>query len=192
VSTAYGVALYSPMLLGVLLLTGPWGYTALEAGFAMTPTCVVVAVVAIGIGRLPRKPSPRSLTVTGMTLMGLAAGLVALGLSPEPELWSLWVPTGLVIGVGTGLATVGISSAAALAVQPVHFAAATGLVMAARQVGGALGVAGLALVLSEVSGGTTPYAVAYLGVAGVAALGALGGSGLRMPVLPATTESGAR
>jgi EmrB/QacA subfamily drug resistance transporter len=188
VSTAYGAALYAPMLVGVLLLTGPWGYTALEAGLAMTPTCVVVAVVAIGIGRLPAKPSPRVLAASGMALMALAAGLIALGLSPEPELWSLWIPTGILIGTGTGLATVGISSAAALSVAPVHFAAATGLVMAARQVGGALGVAGLAVVLSEVGGTTTPYVVVYLGVAAVAVLGALGGLGLRMPMQQVAVE----
>lgn len=57
-----------------------------------------------------------------------------------------------------------MSSAAALSVAPESFAAATGLNVAARQVGGALGVAALAVLLVQKAGGdsTAPFAHVYL------------------------------
>lgn len=187
VSVAYGAVLYGTMLLGVLLLTGLWGYSALEAGAAMTPCAVVVAAVGIGLGRLPRKPAARSLIVSGLVLMALSTGVIALALSSTPAFWTLWVPTGVVLGVGIGLATVGISSAAALSVQPVHFAAATGLVMAARQVGGALGVAGLAVVLASADPGAEAYAWIYVAAAVIPLLAALAALGIRTATPPAPT-----
>lgn len=188
VSVAYGAVLYGTMLLGVLLLTGLWGYSALEAGAAMTPCAIVVTVVGIGLGRLPRKPAPRTLIVSGMALMGLSTGVIALALTSTPAFWTLWVPTGVVLGVGIGLATVGISSAAALSVQPVHFAAATGLVMAARQVGGALGVAGMAVVLASAAPGPDAYAWIYAGAAAIPLLAAAAALSLRTaaPAAPAS------
>jgi EmrB/QacA subfamily drug resistance transporter len=191
VSLCYGATLYATLLLGVLFLVGVWGYSELEAGLAMTPAALATAVVAVGVGRLPHKPTPRTLVISGFGMLAATNALLAVAISADPQLWTLWLPTGLTMGIGTGLATVGVSSAAALSVASQHFAAATGLVMAARQVGGALGVALLAVVLVE-SGGSSPvapYSAVYLSAAavGVVALGS--GLTLRVrnvPPLPTT------
>ncbi|GGY51819.1 MFS transporter [Streptomyces omiyaensis] len=180
VSLAYGAALFTTMLLGVLFLTGAWGYSALEAGLAMSPAALVTAVVGVGIGRLPVPLPPRTLVAAGSALVAASTGVLALLIDTEPRFWSLWLPAGAVMGAGVGMATVGISSAAALSVAPGHFAAATGTVMAARQVGGGLGIAATAVIIAEVAGtGAEPYAAAYGFATAVGATAALGGLALR-------------
>ena len=56
-------------------------------------------------------------------------------------------------GAGTGAISIGVSSAASLSAPPASFAAATGLNMAARQVGGGLGV-GVMVALLAAAGPT--------------------------------------
>lgn len=182
VSVLYGAGLFSTMLLGVLFLVRVWGYSELRAGLAVTPVAIVTGVTAIGVGRLPSRPSPRLLVAGGFALLVAADVVLALAISTTPHFVALWLPTGVVAGIGTGLATVGVSSAAALSVAPQHFAAATGLVMAARQIGGALGVAALAAILAGMhsTDPTRAYAAVYL-VAGAVSLAAVVASaGLRL------------
>ena len=77
-----------------------------------------------------------------------AVGLfLILVLDETPHYLTVWLPAAAVVGVAMGARGVGISTAVALAVAPDRFAAATGLNFTARQVGGALGIAGLASIL---------------------------------------------
>ncbi|MFJ6935117.1 MFS transporter [Streptomyces sp. NPDC101132] len=162
VSFAYGTALFATMLLGVLFLTDAWGYSPLEAGLAMSPAALVAAAAGIGIGRLPFTPTPRTLVTAGSALITTSTAVLALLIDTEPHFWTLWLPAGTVMGAGIGTATVGISSAAALSTAPEHFAAATGTVMAARQLGGGLGIAATAAILAaSPTPDAHPYATAY-------------------------------
>ncbi|GHG06422.1 DHA2 family efflux MFS transporter permease subunit [Streptomyces filamentosus] len=190
VSLAYGAALFTTMLLGVLFMTGAWHYSALQAGLAMSPAALVTAVVGIGVGRLPFALSPRTMVTAGSLLVAAATGTLALLIDTEPRFWTLWLPTGTVIGAGVGLATVGISSAAALSAAPRHFAAATGMVMAARQVGGGLGIAATTVIIAETPGaGAAPYAAVYGFATAVSLAAALGGLALRLaPQAPPSPE----
>lgn len=185
VSLAYGTALFTSMLLGVLFMTDAWNYSALEAGLAMSPAALVTAVVGIGIGRLPVTLTPRAMVVAGSALVAASTAALALLIDTEPHFWTLWFPAGTVMGAGVGMATVGISSAAASSVAPRHFAAATGMVMAARQVGGGLGIAATAVIIAEVSGtGAEPYAAVYWFATAVNLAAAAGGLALRIAAPP--------
>ena len=78
----------------------------------------------------------------------------------------------MLIGVGMGAITTGISTAAALSVTPDRFAAAVGLNAAARQVGGALGVAALAgLIGTDIASFKDIYLFCTLATLGVAITG---------------------
>ncbi len=95
-----------------------------------------------------------------MAASGLVIGLV---LPSTPHFWEMWLPLGVTVGAGMGAISVGVSSAAALSAPAVEFAAATGLNVAIRQVGGALGVAGMAALLAHADpGGTEGYGQVYL------------------------------
>lgn len=152
-SLLYGASLYAWMLLGVLVLTGPWHYSELQAGLAMTPGAVSASVAAIIAGRAR---SPRTTTVAGALLMAGTGLLLAVTLPAHGDFLGYWLPLGLVLGAGMGLVTTGTSTAAALSLPPRSFAAGTGLNQTARQVGGALGIATLATLVR--AGGSTRVA----------------------------------
>ncbi len=173
VSMLFGSALFVWLLAGVLFLTEVWHYSELAAGLAMTPGALAAAGAGITAGRLEREPTPRVLTVGG-TLMIAATGLAfAIWLPTSPDFVAVWLPAGLIAGAGMGAVSVGVSTAAALSVAPQSFAAATGLNVAARQVGGAIGIAILAVLLDEPTraAGSAPFRSVYI-FASIACAGA--------------------
>ncbi|WP_081622582.1 MFS transporter [Jongsikchunia kroppenstedtii] len=192
-SAAYGMSLFTTMLLGVMFLVNVWGYSTLAAGFAMTPAALMTAVVGVGVSRLGATIPPRRMIAIGGVVLAAVIALLAALVSSTAQLWALWLPAGIVMGIGVGLITVGISTVGTLAAPPSDFAAATGLLMAARQVGGALGIAILAAMLSEVTATTAerPYAAIYWFAAAVTALVAVGALLLRAapPISPGAESS---
>ena len=167
-SLLYGAALFPWMLIGVLFLITIWGYSPLEAGLAMTPGAIVAAAVALAAARR----NPRLAVIGGALTLATAGALCTLALPETPSFLTFWLPVGVLIGAGMGAITTGISTAAALSVQPERFAAAVGLNQTARQVGGALGVAVLAaLVGTGIASFKDVYLFCTLATLGVAVLG---------------------
>ncbi len=168
VSLLFGAGLYATLLLGVLFVTEVWGWSELQAGFSVTPGALASALVGIAIGRARRRPSPRVLTIAGGLVLSTSTAAIAIWLPATPSFLTFWLPLGVTMGLGMGAISVGVSSAAALSVTPERFAAATGLNIAARQVGGALGVAILALALDgHTPGDTEPFSLVYAMTASV-------------------------
>jgi EmrB/QacA subfamily drug resistance transporter len=156
ISVLFGIALYSWLLVTTIFLIEVWGYSTLEAGLAVTPGAAASAVVSIGLSRSSRRPSARALVLLGSVALGASGFLLGLGVPAESS-YLLWmVPAGLLGGAGTGAVSVGVSSGASLSAPPASFAAATGLNMAARQVGGGLGVGVMVALLA--AAGTDPVA----------------------------------
>ncbi len=186
VSVLFGVALYSWLLVMTIFLIDVWGYSTLEAGLAVTPGAVASAVVSIGLSRSTRRPSARALVLAGSAALGVSGVWLGLGLPAEPA-YLLWiVPAGLLGGAGTGAISVGVSSAASLSAPPASFAAATGLNMAARQVGGGLGVGVMVALIA--AAGTDPVAgprSVYLMSALACGVMVLLAPRLRVPAVPA-------
>jgi MFS family permease len=188
-SLLYGLALYPWMLLGVLVLTDVWGYSPLEAGLAMSPAAVIAAVCAVIAGRLSTRVGTRAIVVVGGTVLFAAALWIALVLPQESNFLGLWLPGGVLIGIGTGALTTGTSTAAALSVAPTRFADATGLNTTARQLGGALGIAALAVLLggrgqiADLNDYTHVYLFCALASAGAGLAGLALARPARAPVL---------
>jgi EmrB/QacA subfamily drug resistance transporter len=170
VSVFFGMMLYPWLLVGILFLNDVWGFSALEAGLAVTHGAVFSAIA--GAWASKRGIGARAAMVSGGLLLTATAASLALLLTPDVDLLLLWVPTGVTCGIGIGLLSTGVSAAAALSVAPSRFASATGLNLAARQVGGAIGIAILAAIL-DVPGGPrlADYQSVYL-LCSVAALAA--------------------
>jgi EmrB/QacA subfamily drug resistance transporter len=146
-SLIYGAVLFSWLLVGVLFVTQVWDYTPLQAGLAVTPGAVTAAIVALRAGPLVARHGPRPVVVGGLLVIAATAVWIMVAIGDDAAFWSLWLPAGFVLGIGMGAVATGLSSAAALAVEPAQFAAGVGLNQAARAVGGALGVAGMATIL---------------------------------------------
>jgi MFS family permease len=186
-SLLYGLALYPWMLLGVLVLTDVWGYSPLEAGLAMSPAAVIAAVAAVVAGRLGPRVGTRVIVVFGGAVLFAAALWISLVLPAEPDFVGVWLPGGVLIGLGTGALTTGTSTAAALSVAPARFADATGLNTTARQLGGALGIAALAVLLPAVAD-LSDYTHVYQFCAVASAGAAVAGLALARPARAPATQ----
>ncbi|MGY0489110.1 MFS transporter [Streptomyces sp. WG-D5] len=188
VSLFFGAALYAWLLVGALLLVNVWHYPWITAGLSMTPGALLSAGVAATVGRSLSRSHPHLVVCCGALTL-VAAGLwLGLTLSSEPALWSMWIPVGLLAGAGIGAVSTGVSSVAALSVEPADFAGATGLNVAVRQIGGALGIAALAAILPvATSSDPAPYrhvvffCCATAAVAGLVGLGFARRGGGRAP-----------
>jgi EmrB/QacA subfamily drug resistance transporter len=174
-SALYGAALYPWLLIGVLYLTQVWHYSELTAGLAVSPGALAAAATAVGLSRSGRL-GPRAAVTGGAAVLAASGAWTVAALPAHPHFLTFWLPMGLVLGAGMGAITVGTSSAAALSVGPLRFAAGAGLNTTARQLGGALGVAALAAILS----GGPHFKEVYVFCTIATALCGLAGLGLRM------------
>jgi len=162
-SLLFGGAMYSWMLVCVLFLVSVWDYSVLEAGLATSPGAFTAAVASVITGRRSAAGNQRLPVVAGALLTAAAGIWLVLALDREPAFLSIWLPAGLIAGLGMGACVTGLSSAVATAVAPTHFAAAAGLNLSARQVGGALGIAVLTLILeADVVPGINTYLDVFL------------------------------
>lgn len=148
VSVLFGISMYAWLLVTTIFLIDVWGYSALEAGLGMTPGAVASGALSIGLSRSRRRPPPRVLVLAGASALAASGLLLGVGLPGEPAYLTWMLPAGLVGGAGVGLISVGVAGAAALSAPPASFAAATGLNLAARQVGGGLGVAAMVALVA--------------------------------------------
>jgi EmrB/QacA subfamily drug resistance transporter len=172
-SLLFGFALFAWLLLGVLFTTGVWRYSILEAGLSVTPGALTAAVAAVVAGRIVDRYGARTLVaVTSVLFVGVVVWL-AEALTAEPNFLGLWLPAGLLGGAALGATAVSLASAAARALPPAHFAAGSGLNLASRQLGGALGVALLASILDAADPGMSGYRTVFVLCGAAAALVAL-------------------
>lgn len=162
-SVLFGASMYAYLLSSLLYLNAVWGYSELKAGLAVTPGAFSAAIGAVIVGRRVGARFQWAAVLAGSALFGASCAAMYLLLDTEKQYAAVWLPIGVVAGVGIGAALTGISNAAASSLPPERFAAGTGLLMTARQVGGALGIAVMAAILEHAGMfGPTGYLRAFL------------------------------
>lgn len=177
-SLLLGSAVFAWLLSGPLFLTTVWGYDVLEAGLAVSPGALTSAAAAAYVGKRATPRGQRAAIAGGGALLGITGLYLGLSVTSEPAFWSVWVPSGLLSGTAIGLGLTGLATASASALPPERFAAGTGLTMTARQLGGALGVAALAALLTARGPDADGFALAFVACGGAAALAGLTGLAL--------------
>jgi EmrB/QacA subfamily drug resistance transporter len=145
----YAMAFFAMLLGNILFLTSVWHYSILRAGLAVTPSPLVVAAVSGPAGRVAGRIGFRPVLLFGFAVF--TAGLVsfALRVGVHPAYLSAWLPGALTIGVGIGLTFPVLSAAAVSSLHPERFAVGSGVNQTARQVGGAIGIALLVVILGS-------------------------------------------
>ncbi|WP_284744039.1 MFS transporter [Amycolatopsis sp. RTGN1] len=138
------------ILVLTLYLQGVRHASPLTAGLEVLPLFGPLSVLAPISGRLTGRFGPRPLMVAGLALGALGMlNLVRLnGNSGYPDL----LPTLLGLGIGMGLLTTAVVTAAVGGIPPERAGVASGINNTARQAGGALGVAVLGAVAGEPGG----------------------------------------
>ncbi|ATL31745.1 DHA2 family efflux MFS transporter permease subunit [Streptomyces formicae] len=148
-SLLFGAAMYSYLLSSLLFLNAIWGYSELKAGLAVTPGAFSAALGAIVVGRRVGPSKQWAAVAAGSVLFGASCAAMFLLLGTERQYVAVWLPIGILGGLGIGAALTAISNAATAALAPQRFASGTGLLMTTRQIGGALGIAALAAILER-------------------------------------------
>jgi EmrB/QacA subfamily drug resistance transporter len=129
------------------------GYSPVQAGLRFLPLSLVSFGVALLTGRLIGKVAMRVLL--GVAMVAAAAGLASMAHLTATSTWLVLLPGFILAGIGLGVTSTGLASAALSAVEPAHAGMAAGLVNTLRQVGTATGVAVLgALYASRVTTAT--------------------------------------
>ncbi|WP_329430971.1 MFS transporter (plasmid) [Streptosporangium sp. NBC_01495] len=149
ISLLYGMLSFGLLATAPLLLHQTWSMGLAAVGVALAPISGGVLVTSLAAGPLLRRHGARSVIYTGVLITSAGAlWLLAHGLTSQPNL-PVWAMASAAIGCGLGAISTGASAAAALSAGATHYASAVGASMTARQVGGALGVAGSVVLLQR-------------------------------------------
>jgi MFS family permease len=130
-----------------LFLTSVWQYSILRAGLSVTPGPLVVAAVSGPAGRIASRIGFRPVLLVGSTVFAAGLAWYALRVGLHPAYLTRWLPATLITGLGIGLTFPVLSAAAVSELHPERFGVGSAVNQTARQVGGALGVAILVVIL---------------------------------------------
>jgi EmrB/QacA subfamily drug resistance transporter len=180
----FSSAFYALLLANVLFLTQIWGYSILEAGFAVTPGPLMAALTAPIAGRLADRFGQRVVALPGALLFAAGCTLFATGVGAPPSYVSEYLGPTMLTGAGVGFSFAAWGSAAVAELPGTQFATGSAVLACLRQIGAVLGIAVLVAVLdaapvhdplSRFTAAWTLMAVAAGAVAALAlALGRLG------------------
>ncbi|MDE3139885.1 MAG: DHA2 family efflux MFS transporter permease subunit [Acidobacteriota bacterium] len=147
VTLLYSMGFFAMLLGNILFLTSVWHYSIIDAGLAVTPGPLVVAAVSGPAGRLAGRFGFRRILMIGFAVF--AAGLIwyVWRVSVAADFVRVWLPGTIIVGVGIGLTFPVISAAAVSSLDPARYAVGSAVNQTARQIGGALGVAILVVIL---------------------------------------------
>ncbi|MBE1496515.1 DHA2 family methylenomycin A resistance protein-like MFS transporter [Amycolatopsis lexingtonensis] len=154
VSAAMNFVGIGAILVLTLYLQGVRHASPLAAGLEVLPLFGPLSVLAPIAGRLTGRFGPRPLMVAGLALGVL--GMLNLVRLKETSGYADLLPTLLGLGVGMGLLTTAVVTAAVSGLPPGRAGVASGVNNTARQAGGALGVAVLGTVAGAPGAGFLP------------------------------------
>jgi MFS family permease len=143
-ATAFGA-----MLLSIVLWEqNVWGWSALKAGLAIAPGPIMVPVCSFLVaGRLIRRFGPAAVVTLGLTVFAGGLAWWAIATTLQPDYAGSVLGGMLLTGTGVGLTLPTLMATAAGSLPPHSFATGSGVVNMIRQIGLAVGVAVLVVVL---------------------------------------------
>jgi NTE family protein len=148
----YGMGFFAMLLGNILFLTSVWHFSTLGAGLLVTPGPIVVAIVSGRAGKLAARVGFRPVLLAGFAFFtaGLCWYRIRVGI--HPDYLAEMLPGQLIAGLGIGL-TFPILGAAAVSTLPfTRFSVGSAVGQTCRQIGGAIGVAILVVLLGTPHG----------------------------------------
>jgi predicted MFS family arabinose efflux permease len=154
VALLFGVGLYAMFaFLPEFLQTSPrygygFGASVTQSGLMILPQTATMFVIGLFAANLARKLGAKNLVVAGSTVATLSFVLITFQHDQE---WEIYVVTAL-IGTGFGLAFTAMSNLIIAAVPPEQTGVASGMNANIRTIGGSLGAAFMASVVTASAG----------------------------------------
>jgi EmrB/QacA subfamily drug resistance transporter len=140
-------SMFSMFLYITLYMQNILVYTPLETGVRFLPVSLLSFLAAPIAGKLAERYPVRVFLTAGLGLIGL--GLVEMhGVNPGDD-WTTLLPGFILAGIGIGFVNPPLATAAIGVVEPRRSGAASGINSTARQVGTAVGIAGLGAILQS-------------------------------------------
>jgi NTE family protein len=161
----FGVGTGALLLSNVLFLTGPWRYSIVRAGLAMSPSPVVAALAAPLVGRFGARFGERTVGVPGALILAAAVLWYRFHVGLEPHYWVDWFPGAVMAGLGINMAFPMLQSAGVRDVGAARFSVANASTRAALQLGTAVGVAILVAILGDRKSTLSDFRAAWLMIA---------------------------
>ncbi len=132
----------------VLFLRQVWGMSVLGAGLATAVGPLTVAVTAPFVGKLATKIGFRPPLLIGPCVLAVSVLTYRFAMTPERNL-GLWIPMGILGGLGVALIIPVNSAAAVSELPPKRFGVGGAVTNTFRQMGSVVGVAALVSLLGE-------------------------------------------
>lgn len=145
----FGMGLFGSLFLLPLFIQQVRGYSAMDAGIAMLPRSLAMALSMPFAGRLYNRLGAKKMIAVGLVLAAFSFFLLAR-LTPETSVWDILLPQ-IGQGVAFGLIFVSLSTAALSTVDRSDMTAASGLYNLVRTVFGSVGIALSATFLTRSS-----------------------------------------
>jgi EmrB/QacA subfamily drug resistance transporter len=149
---AYAMGFFAMLLGNILFLTSVWNYSILQAGLAVTPGPFVVALVSGFAGRAATRVGFRPVLLVGFAVFALGLCWYATRVGAHSDYVGVWLPGTIVVGLGIGLTLPVLSAAAVSSLHHDRFSVGSAVNQTSRQIGGALGVAILVVILGQPHG----------------------------------------
>ncbi len=129
------------------LVQEDFGYTATWAGLSLSPGGLVSVVMMFVVGQLSRRVQPKYLIATGAAICALSMYWLT-NTYADLDFW-FFAKTRMLIGAGLPLVFIPITAASYYGLKPNQTDAASGLLNAARNTGGSMGVSLASNVLAH-------------------------------------------
>jgi len=139
ISTFLGMGLFGSLFLLPLFVQEIRGYPVVDAGIAMLPRSLTMALTMPIAGRFYQKLGPRKMLLAGVGLCSISFFFLAR-LTTETSVKDLFIPQ-LIQGIGFGIIFVSLSTASLATVDEKDMNAATGLFNLVRTIFGSVGIA---------------------------------------------------
>jgi EmrB/QacA subfamily drug resistance transporter len=139
----FGAGALGTLLLLSLVFVNLWGYSQLEAAFALAPVPLMGLVVWPFVGRAADKKPPGEIARPALIVMAIGMLWVSFLPATSDDAWAYIriLPGLLMIGVGMGIGFPSLNVGAMGAVAGPEVGLASGILNTARQLGAAIGIA---------------------------------------------------
>lgn len=151
-SLLFSITFYGTVISWVLFMTDVWHYSLLTTGLTFIPGALIGAAVGGPAGEFAEKHGPRGIAITGALVSTLGLALIIASTGQHPAFFTEVLPGSLIYSAGASAALSALLGASWTSAPPSKYAQASGINLALRQVGGALGVAVVAAIAANASG----------------------------------------
>jgi DHA2 family multidrug resistance protein len=144
-----GFGLYSSIMLIPMFLQTLMGYSATDAGMVMAPGGIATLLTMPFVGAMLQKRDGRKIVLTGLIISASAMFLMQ-GLNLQASYWAFVWPR-IVLGVGLAMIFVPLTTVTLSGIARQEMGNATGVFNLLRNIGGSVGIAIAATLLSRLS-----------------------------------------